>query len=95
MKLLVMHLKPISTEKNYQFFLTKWERKIAEDFVKIVDDGTIPGKRGSINFDDEGNPTEKTTIVNNGILTSYLHDRISAKYYKVNPTGNGRRQDFP
>ncbi len=47
-----------------------------------------------MNIDDEGNPTEKTIIVNNGTLTSYLHDRISAKYYKVNPTGNGRRQDF-
>jgi TldD protein len=69
-------------------------KKIAEDFVTIIDDGTIPGNRGSLNFDDEGNPTEKTTLVSNGILTSYLHDRISANFYKVKPTGNGRRQSF-
>jgi TldD protein len=80
--------------KKLSIFSDKMGQKIAEDFVKIFDDGTIPGKRGSLNFDDEGNPSTKTTIVNNGILTSYLHDRISAKFYNVNPTGNGRRQDF-
>lgn len=80
--------------KKTSIFCDKMGQKVAEDFVKIVDDGTLQGKRGAINFDDEGNPTEKTVIVNNGILSSYLHDRISSKYYKVNPTGNGRRQDF-
>lgn len=80
--------------KKTSIFCDRMGKKVAEDFVKIVDDGTLPGKRGAINIDDEGNPTEKTVIVNNGILASYLHDRISAKYYKVNPTGNGRRQDF-
>jgi TldD protein len=49
---------------------------------------------GSINVDDEGIPGKKTVLVENGILTSYLHDRISAKHYGVEPTGNGRRQDF-
>jgi TldD protein len=80
--------------KKTSIFCDKMGQKVAEDFVKIVDDGTLKGKRGAINFDDEGNPTEKTVIVNNGVLSSYLHDRISSKYYKVNPTGNGRRQDF-
>jgi TldD protein len=80
--------------KNTSIFADKMGKKVAEDFVRIADDGTLPGKRGALNFDDEGNPSEKTIIVNNGILASYLHDRISAKYYKVNPTGNGRRQDF-
>jgi TldD protein len=80
--------------KKTSIFCDKMGQKVAEDFVKIVDDGTLQGKRGAINFDDEGNPTEKTVIVNNGVLSSYLHDRISAKYYKVNSTGNGRRQDF-
>jgi TldD protein len=80
--------------KKTSIFCDKMGQKVAEDFVNIVDDGTLKGKRGAINFDDEGNPTEKTLIVNNGVLSSYLHDRISAKYYKVNPTGNGRRQDF-
>jgi len=80
--------------KNLSIFTDKMNKKIAEDFVTIIDDGTIPGNRGSLNFDDEGNPTEKTTLVSNGILTSYLHDRISANFYKVKPTGNGRRQSF-
>jgi len=80
--------------KKLSIFADKMGQKVAEDFVTIVDDGTLPGKRGALNFDDEGNPSEKTVIVNNGMLSSYLHDRISAKYYNVKPTGNGRRQDF-
>lgn len=80
--------------KNLSIFSDKMGKKIAEDFVTIIDDGTKPGDRGTLNFDDEGNPTSKTTLVSNGILTSYLHDRISAEYYKVSPTGNGRRQSF-
>jgi len=80
--------------KNQSIFSDKMGKKIAPDFVSIIDDGTIPGNSGSINFDDEGNPSEKTTLVRNGILTSYLHDRISANFYTVTPTGNGRRQDF-
>jgi TldD protein len=80
--------------KNLSIFSDKMGKKVAEDFVKIIDDGTLHGKRGALNFDDEGNPSEKTVIVDNGILASYLHDRISANFYKVKPTGNGRRQDF-
>ena len=80
--------------KKLSIFTDKMGHKIAENFVTIADDGTIPGKRGTLNLDDEGNPSAKTVIVNEGILTSYLHDRISAKYYNVTPTGNGRRQDF-
>ncbi len=80
--------------KNQSIFSDKMGQKIAEDFVSIIDDGTIQGGSGSINFDDEGSPSEKTTLVNKGILASYLHDRISANYYKVKSTGNGRRQDF-
>ncbi len=80
--------------KNLSVFSDKMGKKIAEDFVNIADDGTIPGNRGTLNFDDEGNPTEKTVLVSNGILTSYLHDRISSKFYNVSPTGNGRRENF-
>jgi TldD protein len=80
--------------KKTSIFSDKLNKKVAENFVTIVDDGTLPGDRGSLNFDDEGNPTENTVIVNEGILTSYLHDRISAAFYKVKPTGNGRRQSF-
>ena len=59
-----------------------------------MDDGTIDNARGTINFDDEGVETQKTYIVKDGVLESYLHDRISAKHYNVSPTGNGRRQSF-
>ena len=69
-------------------------KQVAEPFVTIVDDGTIPGMLGSINVDDEGTPGQKTVLVENGILTSYMHDRISARYYKVQPTGNGRRESY-
>lgn len=59
-----------------------------------MDDGTIPFNRGSVNIDDEGNDGQKTYIVKEGILTSYLHDRISAHHFGVAPTGNGRRESF-
>ena len=59
-----------------------------------MDDGTIPFNRGSVNFDDEGAEGQKTYLIKDGVLTSYLHDRISAKHYGVEPTGNGRRESF-
>jgi TldD protein len=80
--------------KNTSIFSDKMGKKIAESFVTVVDDGTLPNDRGALNIDDEGIKTEKTILVNNGVLTSYIHDRISAKFYNVKPTGNGRRQDF-
>ena len=69
-------------------------KKVAEPFVTIIDDGTNKNLSGSLNVDDEGIPGKKTVLVENGILTGYLHDKISAKHYGVEPTGNGRRQDF-
>jgi TldD protein len=80
--------------KKTSIFSDKMGKKVSENFVTIVDDGTISGNRGAINVDDEGNTSEKTILVGDGVLSSYLHDRISAGYYKVKPTGNGRRQDF-
>jgi len=80
--------------KKTSIFCDKIGLKVAEDFVNIIDDGTLASDRGSLNFDDEGNQTERTVLVGNGILTSYIHDRISSNFYKVKPTGNGRRQDF-
>ncbi len=72
----------------------KMNKKIAEDFITIVDNGTNPYIRGSINVDDEGCPSENTVLVEDGILRSYIHDRISAEHYGVEPTGNGRRESF-
>jgi TldD protein len=69
-------------------------KKVAESSVTIVDDGTNPFQNGSLNVDDEGVPGQKTVLVENGILVGYLHDRISARHYGVDPTGNGRRQSY-
>jgi len=69
-------------------------KKVAEPFVNIIDDGTNPQMLGALNVDDEGVPGQKTYLVENGILTSYIHDKISAKYYGVKPTGNGRRESY-
>jgi TldD protein len=80
--------------KKISTFADKMNKPVAEKFVNIVDDGTIPNLRGTINVDDEGNDSQKTVLVENGILNSYLHDHISAQYYKVEPTGNGRRESF-
>lgn len=62
--------------------------------MTIIDNGTMPNLLGSINVDDEGTPGQKTALVDKGILSSYMHDKISASYYKVKPTGNGRRQSY-
>lgn len=80
--------------KGTSIFSDKMGKKIAADFINIIDDGTLPNNRGSINIDDEGNDTQKTYLVREGILNSYIHDKISADYYRVEPTGNGRRESF-
>lgn len=80
--------------KNSSIFADKMGKRICMKGINIVDDGTVMHNRGAVNFDDEGVPGQKTYMVTDGILTSYLHDRISAKYYGVNPTGNGRRESF-
>ncbi len=69
-------------------------KKIAPDFVTIVDDGTVPGMRGSIHRDDEGAESSRTVLVENGIFRTFLHDRISAEHFGLSPTGNGRRESF-
>lgn len=81
-------------KKNVSTYATMIGKKVAEPFVTIVDDATIPHQLGSLNIDDEGVPGKRTVLVEDGILTSYLHDKISASYYKVEPTGNGRRQSY-
>lgn len=80
--------------KNTSIFADQLNKKICNEQINVVDDGTIPFNRGSLNIDDEGVDGQKTYIVKNGILTSYLHDRISAKHYGIPSTGNGRRESF-
>jgi TldD protein len=80
--------------KNTSIFADKLHTKVCDANINIVDDGTIPFNRGAVNIDDEGVEGQKTYIVREGTLTSYLHDRISAGFYGVAPTGNGRRESF-
>jgi TldD protein len=80
--------------KGTSIFSTMIGKKVAEDFVTIVDTALESKSRGSINVDDEAIPGQRTLLVENGKLVSYLHDRLSAKHYKVAPTGNGRRESF-
>ena len=80
--------------KNISIFSDLLGKKVCDEHINVVDDGTIAGNRGSINFDDEGTESQKTYIVTGGVLTSYLHDRISAKQYGIASTGNGRRESF-
>jgi TldD protein len=80
--------------KEISTYCTMIGKQVAEPFVTIVDDGTNPNLLGSINVDDEGTPGQKTILVDKGILTSYMHDKISAEHYKVKPTGNGRRESY-
>jgi TldD protein len=69
-------------------------QKVASDLCTVVDDGTVPSSRGSINADDEGNPGRENVLIENGTLVGYMHDRLSAKHYSVEASGNGRRQSF-
>ncbi len=80
--------------KGTSIYSDKINKPIAAPFVNIVDDATVPGARGAINVDDEGNAAGTTRLVENGVLTTYLHDAISARHYGVAPTGNGRRESY-
>ena len=80
--------------KNESIYADKIGERIAEPIVTIVDDGTNPYEFGSINVDDEANESRRTVLVQDGIFETYMHDRISADFYGVAPTGSGRRQDF-
>jgi TldD protein len=69
-------------------------QRIAAPGVTVVDDGTLPDRRGSLTVDDEGTPSGRTTLIEDGILVGFLHDRQNARLMGVAPTGNGRRQSY-
>ncbi len=69
-------------------------KRIAAKGVTVVDDGTIKDRRGSLTIDDEGTPTQCTTLIEDGILTGYIHDRLNARLMGMYPTGNGRRESY-
>ena len=80
--------------KGQSIFSEKMGQQVCPKGINVVDDGTIAYNRGSGNYDDEGVSGEKTYMIQDGVLCSYLHDRISASWYGVAPTGNGRRENF-
>jgi TldD protein len=69
-------------------------QRVAAKGVTVLDDGTIPDRRGSISFDDEGTPSNKNTLIEDGILVGYMQDRQNARLMGVAPTGNGRRESY-
>ena len=80
--------------KGTSAFSRRLGEKVASDLCTIVDDGTLPGRRGSLNVDDEGTLTQCTTLIENGRLAGYMQDKLNARLMGMAPTGNGRRQSF-
>ena len=80
--------------KGQSIFSDKMGTMVCPKGINVVDDGTVMWNRGSGNYDDEGVPAEKTYMIHDGVLCSYLHDRISAAWYGTPSTGNGRRENF-
>ena len=80
--------------KGSSTFAGRIGQRVAAKGVTVVDDGTIPQRRGSLSIDDEGNPTQRTVLIEDGILTGYLQDTLNARLMGVAPTGNGRRESF-
>jgi TldD protein len=80
--------------KGTSAFSGRIGERVAAPGVTVVDDGTIARRRGSLNIDDEGNPTQCNVLIENGVLKSYLQDSLNARLMKVAPTGNGRRESY-
>jgi len=80
--------------KGTSAFSGRLGERVASPLCTVVDDGTIPGRRGSLNVDDEGMPTQRNVLIENGILKGYLQDRLNARLMKMAPTGNGRRESY-
>jgi TldD protein len=80
--------------KGSSAFAGRIGERVAAEGVTVVDDGTLEGRRGSLSIDDEGTPTECTTLIENGILKGYMQDKLNARLMGVKPTGNGRRESF-
>ena len=80
--------------KGTSAFAKSMGEKVASELCTIVDDGTLPDRRGSLSVDDEGVPTECTTLVSNGRLSGYMQDKMNARLMGSRPTGNGRRESF-
>jgi TldD protein len=80
--------------KKTSAFSDRIGEKVASELCTVIDDGTIPARRGSINVDDEGTPTSRTVLIEKGILKGYLQDKLNAELMKMPLTGNGRRESY-
>jgi len=80
--------------KGTSAFAGRLGERVAAAGVTVVDDGTLPGRRGSLNMDDEGTPTQNTILIEDGILRGYMQDKLNARLMGVTPTGNGRRESY-
>jgi TldD protein len=80
--------------KETSAFTGRIGERVASPGVTVVDDGTLPGRRGSLSIDDEGNATSRTVLIEDGILRGYLQDSLNARLMGVAPTGNGRRESY-
>jgi len=80
--------------KGSSAFAGRLGERVAAPGVTVVDDGTLPLRRGSLTVDDEGTPAQRTVLIEDGVLRGYLQDRMNARLMKMQPTGNGRRESF-
>jgi len=80
--------------KGTSAFSGRLGERVASELCTVVDDGTLPGRRGSLNLDDEGTPTQRTLLIERGVLRGYLQDRLNARLMGMAPTGNGRRESY-
>jgi TldD protein len=80
--------------KGTSAFANRIGERVANEACTIVDDGTLSQRRGSLNIDDEGTPTQCTTLIENGVLVGYLQDKLNARLMGARATGNGRRESF-
>ena len=80
--------------ENMSVYAGKIGQKVANELITVIDDGTVPGRRGSGGFDDEGTPCRENVVIENGVLKGYLQDRLSAWKLEARPTGNGRRESY-
>jgi TldD protein len=80
--------------KKTSTFSGRIGERIASPGITVIDDGTLPDRRGSLSVDDEGTPSSRTVLIEDGILRGYMQDRMNARLMGMAPTGNGRRQSF-
>jgi TldD protein len=80
--------------KGSSAFSNRIGQKVAHKSVTVIDEGSIPNRRGSLNIDDEGNKTQRNVLIENGVLKGYMFDELNARLMGTNSTGNGRRESF-